>query len=371
MNLFLKGALARRPLSDAISSARSAKRLHPAFTWLLAASLALGAGASLAGQVPQGQIVTANESGASLTHIRLAEGTATTHDIAIAPHNVQVSADGRYLLAVGEPVGPTHGDGGHGHGHAHGTEPGKLKVFDAVSFDGTPLAVIPVGSHPAHVVSDLTGQFAFVTNAGDASVSVVDLHAQKQIATIDTGDYPHGLRLSPDGSELYVANVADGSISVIDVTFREEVARIAVGAAPVQVGFTAGGSELYVSLRDENRIAIIDTATREVIGRVDVNRLPIQVHGTPDGRLMLVANEGTRDEPDNRVSVIDTASQEIIATYQVGAGAHGISIDDSGRFAFVTSLFDDSLSVIDLEVGEIVATHATGQGPNGVTWMND
>ncbi len=368
MTLFHQGALARRPVTHAISRANPATRRNTAFGWLLAAGLALGSTASLAGQLPQGQVVTANEQGASLTHIQLAEGTATTHDIAIAPHNVQMSADGRFLLAVGEPAGHAHG--GDGHAHTHGDEPGQLKVFDARNFDGTPLAVIPVGSHPAHVVSDLTGQFAFVTNAGDSSVSVVDLESRERVATIATGDYPHGLRLSPDGSELYVANVLDGSVSVIDVSARQEVARIPVGDAPVQVGFTADGAQAYVSLRDENRVAAIDTATREITAFVEVNRLPIQVYGTPDSRLMLVANEGTRDAPDDRVSVIDTASQQVVATYEVGAGAHGVSIDDAGRFAFVTSLFADTLSIIDLDSGEIVATHATGQGPNGVTWMN-
>lgn len=367
MTLFRKGALARRPVTDAVSHTIPAMRLPHAFGWLLAAGLTLVSTAGLAGQMPQGQVFTANEHGASLTHIQLAEGTTTTHDIAIAPHNVQISADGRYLLAVGERAGHSHG--GDGHAHAHGDEPGKLKVFDALDFDGTPTAVITVGSHPAHVVSDLSGRFAFVTNAGDASVSVVDLESRELVATIGTGDYPHGLRLSPDGSELYVANVADGSVTVIDTVAREEVARIPVGEAPVQVGFTADGAQVYVSLRDEDRVAVIDTATREVTASVEVNRLPIQVYGTPDGRLMLVANEGTSDEPDNRVSVIDTATQQVAATYEVGAGAHGISIDDGGRFAFVTSLFDDSLSIIDLVSGDIVATHATGHGPNGVTWL--
>ncbi|MCE8002774.1 YncE family protein [Billgrantia ethanolica] len=367
MTLFRKGTLAPRPVTAAISHTHLATRFHPAFGWLLAVGLTLASTVSLAGQMPHGQVFTANEHGASLTHIQLDEGTTTTHDIAIAPHNVQVSADGRYLMAVGERAGHAHG--GDGHTHAHGDEPGKLKVFDALDFDGTPLAVIPVGSHPAHVVSDQSGQFAFVTNAGDASVSVIDLTAREVVATIATGEYPHGLRLSPDGSELYVANVMDGSVSVIDVAAREEVARIPVGATPVQVGFTADGAQLYVSLRDENRVAVIDTTTREVTATVEVNRLPIQVYGTPDSRLMLVANEGTSEEPDNRVSVIDTRTQQVVATHEVGAGAHGISIDANGRFAFVTSLFDDSLAIIDLTSGDIVATHATGQGPNGVTWL--
>ncbi|WP_253444271.1 MULTISPECIES: YncE family protein [unclassified Halomonas] len=342
---------------------------HRLLGWLMAAGLALSTMPTLADAVPAGTVVTANERGASLTHINLSSGGTSTHAMAIAPHNVQISDSGRYLMAVGEPAADDHGHG-HDGGHAHGDAPGKLKLYPSHDPSGAPLASIDVGSHPAHVVSDREGRFAFVTNAGDNSVSVVDLEAKESVATIATGEYPHGLRLSPDGQELYVANVLDGSVSIIDVEAREEVARLPVGQAPVQVGFTPDGTRVFVSLRDENRVAVIDTNRREVVERIEVGRLPIQVHATPDGRYMLVANEGTEDEPDNRVSVIALDSLAVVATHEVGAGAHGVSVDDSGRFAFVTSLYDDSLSVIDLEAGTVISRYDTGQGPNGVTWVN-
>ena len=337
--------------------------------WLLAASLALGSTAGVAGQSPGGQVFTADEHGASLTRIQLETGASITQDISISPHNVQVSADGRYLLAVGEPASEDHAHGGGG--HAHGDDPGELQIFNTGDFAAGSLASIPVGSHPAHVVSDLAGDYAFVTNAGDDTISIVDLEARQVVATVETGHYPHGLRLSPDGGELYVANVLDGSVSVIDVAAREEVARIPVGDAPVQVGFTPNGEQVYVSLRDENRVAVIDTASRSVIDHVAVGRLPIQVHATPDGSLMLVANEGSQAEPDNRISVIDTATRQVVTTHEVGMGAHGVSVDDSSRFAFITNIHDNSLSVIDLVLGEVIANHATGQGPNGVTWVTN
>lgn len=340
---------------------------HRLLGWLMAAGLALATTPALAGDSLTGNVVTADEQGASLTRLNLANGEATTRSIGITPHNVQVSDAGRYLMAVGEPASDDHAHGGGG--HAHGDAPGKLKLYPADEPIGAPLASIDVGSHPAHVVSDLESRFAFVTNAGDNSVSVVDLEARESVTTIATGESPHGLRLSPDGSELYVANVLDGSVSVIDVAAREEVARLPVGQAPVQVGFTPDGANVFVSLRDENRVAVIDTASREVIEHIEVGRLPIQVHATADGRFMLVANEGSEAEPDNRVSVIALDSLAVVATYEVGAGAHGISVDDSGRFAFITGLYDDSLSVIDLDAGAVISRHDTGQGPNGVTWV--
>ena len=360
MSIRLTPATSPRPASP--------PRRRLALGGLMAAGLALSGLPALAASSPEGRVVTADELGASLTHVDLESGEVETHLIDITPHNVQVSASGRYLMAVGEAA-----DDGHAHGQdkGHGQAPGQLMLFPVDEPGGEPLANIEVGRHPAHVVSDRDDRFAFVTNAGDASVSVVDLEAREVVASVPTGDYPHGLRLSPDGHELYVANVEDDSVSVIDTGAHEELARLPVGDAPVQVGFTPDGDRAFVSLRDENRVAVIDTATRQVVERIEVGRLPIQVHATADGLYLLVANEGTQEEPDNRVSVIDLNRLAVVATHEVGAGAHGVAVDDTGRFAFVTGRFDDSLSVIDLEAGRVIDRHAIGRGPNGVTWITN
>jgi YVTN family beta-propeller protein len=309
----------------------------------------------------QGFVYTADEHGNSLSMIDLSSGQVTIMEVPIAPHNLQISADQRRLLATG-PVAKA------GDGHGHGDERGRLLVFDAHDLAAGPLADIEVGRHPAHVVIDQAGELAFVTNAEDATVSVVDLAGGAVIETIATGAYPHGLRFSPDGGELYVANVMDGSISVIDVEALAEVARIPVGQAPVQVGFVPDGSRVYVSLRDENAVAVIDTAAREAIDKIAVGRGPIQVYATPDGREVYVANEGTRDNPDDTVSVIDVASGVVVNTITTGKGAHGVVASPDGRYVFVSNIYANSVSAIDTESREVAAGFAVGKGPNGITF---
>lgn len=309
-----------------------------------------------------GQVVTADQKGGSLSLIDLATGAISTVSVPVAPHNVDASPDGLWLLAVGEPTGD-----GDGHSHDSGGAQGLLVVLDATEPEAGPVAEIPVGNHPAHVVTDAEGRLAFVTNAGDDTVSVVDLAAQEVVGTIATGDYPHGLRARPQTDELYVANVEDGTVSVIDIAQQAEVARIPVGTAPVQVGFLPDGSRAYVSLRDEDAVAVIDTATREVVAKIPVGNGPIQVHATPDGRSVYVANEGFEDEPSNLVSVIDTATESVVATIPVGDGPHGVSVSDEA--AFVTNIREDSLSVIDLASHDILATMPVGDGPNGIVYV--
>lgn len=355
---------------------RPAQRFQLMFgttTLALALILALGPSLGRAQQSPasapnlKGIVYTADEHGNSISAIDLASGKVQIVPVAISPHNAQITADGARLLAVGAPVGDGHG---HGAGAAHDQKEtrGRLLIFDAAKLSSEPVASIQVGAHPAHVVVDRAGQRAFVTNAGDNTVAVVDLSRRAVVRTIATGRYPHGLRLSPNGRELYVANVQDGSVSVIDTAKLAEVGRIPVGRAPVQVGFTPDGGRVYVSLRDENSVAIIDTASRTKIGTIAVGRGPIQVHATPDGRFVYVANQGTDAEPADTVSVIEVASGQVVDTIRTGKGAHGVAVSDDGSLVLVSNITDGTVSVIDAATRAVIATFHVGRGPNGITY---
>ena len=360
-SIIVKGSAQRLPL------------MFGATALALALILALGPSLARAQQSPasapnlKGIVYTADEHGNSISAIDLASGKVQIVPIPISPHNVQSTADGARLLAVGEPAGDDHG---HSASAAHGQKEtkGRLLIFDAAKLSSGPVASIQVGTHPAHVVVDRAGQRAFVTNAGDNTIAVVDLTRRAVVRTIGTGRYPHGLRLSPNGRELYVANVQDGSVSVIDTAKLAEVGRIPVGRAPVQVGFTPDGGRVYVSLRDENSVAIIDTASRTKIGTIAVGRGPIQVHATPDGRFVYVANQGTDAEPADTVSVIEVASGQVVDTIRTGKGAHGVAVSDDGSLVLVSNITDGTVSAIDAVTRVVVATFRVGRGPNGITY---
>ena len=310
-----------------------------------------------------GTVWSADEGGSSISAIGLGTGTVTTTPIPVAPHNVDLTPDGRFLLAVGTPASGDHGSEGHGH---DGDAAGLLVMLDPQDLS-KPAVTVEVGAHPAHVVADTQGR-AYASLSGADEVAVVDLANASVVERIETGAYPHGLRLSPDGAELYVANVEDGSVSVIDTANLTEAARIPVGTAPVQVGFTPDGSRIYVSLRDENRVAVIDTATREVTGRIEVGPNPIQMIATPDGRQVYVANQGTEAAPNDTVSVIDTATGKVAKTLKTAPGAHGVSVSADGAFVFVTNIADDSVSVIDVARQEVVGSVPVGDRPNGIVY---
>jgi len=295
-----------------------------------------------------GAIWTANEQGDSLTVVDAATSAvvATLSGIA-GPHNIQISPDGQTAWAVS--------------GHE-----GLAVAISAQDF--TLLGTAPVGNAPAHIIISQDGATAYVSNSDDNTVTVLDTATFSTRATIPVGAFPHGLRASPDGQWVAVANLRGDTVSLIDTATLSLIATIAVGAGPVQVAFAPDGATLYVTLNGENAVAAVDLATQTVIGKATVGKGPVQVYVTPDSSLILVANQGSAEAPGTTLSFVDAVTLTEVDAIETGQGAHGVVVEPSGRYAYVTNLFSNTLTIVDLANRTIAATTPTGASPNGVSF---
>ncbi len=104
------------------------------------------------------------------------------------------------------------------------------------------------------------------------------------------------------------------------------------------------------------------------LDKVTVGIGAIQTFVTPDGKYVLAANQGTETSSSDTVSIIDTASLEVVATVRTDAGAHGVVIEPSGRYAYIANIYGDSVSVLDIAGQTVVATVASGDGPSGISF---
>jgi YVTN family beta-propeller protein len=298
----------------------------------------------------QGTVWVANEHGNSLIAIDAATNKVVTRLTGIeGPHNLQVAPDGKTVWAVS----------GHG----------SLAVMvDATSYKlhGT----VPTGKEPAHIIVTPDGKTAYATNGGENTVTAIDIASMKVSATIPVGAYPHGLRSSPDGKWVYVANAKGTTLSVIDTVANQVASNIEVGQKPVQVAFAPDGKFVYVSLNGENALGKVDVATRQLVGKVPVGVGPIQAYVSPDGKYVLVANQGTEEQPSTTVSIIDTSTFTVARTVGTGKGAHGVVIDPSSRYAYISNIYGNDMAVIDLASGEVSARVATDEAPNGISWSS-
>ena len=53
---------------------------------------------------------------------------------------------------------------------------------------------------------------------------------------------------------------------------------------------------------------------------------------------------------------------------ETGLGAHGVVIDSSGRYAYITNIYENTVSVIDIEQKTVIATIPSGVAPNGISF---
>jgi YVTN family beta-propeller protein len=69
--------------------------------------------------------------------------------------------------------------------------------------------------------------------------------------------------------------------------------------------------------------------------------------------------------------MIDTASFAVVATIQTGKGPHGIVVEPSSRYAYITNIYGNDVAVLDLTKRNVVAKIPTGAGPNGISFSSN
>lgn len=115
---------------------------------------------------------------------------------------------------------------------------------------------IDVGENPNELLLSKNGKILFVTNAGDNSVSVIDITKRKVVEVLNaalfpdapTGSASNGLALSEDQQTLFVANADNNSLAVFDVSkpgFSQSKGFIPTGWYPTNVKVI--GKKIFVS----------------------------------------------------------------------------------------------------------------------------
>jgi YVTN family beta-propeller protein len=241
----------------------------------------------------------------------------------------------------------------------------RFLVVDLVS--GQVEHTIVTGKAPEHFDATPDGRRAFVGNIEDSTVSMIDVHEGREIQRI-TGFYaPHGFSVTPDGSKVYVSSHGAHEVAVLDAQSGRMLKRLAIG----EVGrvaarnpqrylselngianptLTKDGAFAYAADTDAGVVAIIDTKADKVVKTLKVGEQPWRAYNSPDGRWMLIPNNG-----DSTVSVIDTTSQKIVAQLTAGADMTGVNYALNGSKAYVISRGDSTVYVFNMQTFGMVA----------------
>jgi len=137
------------------------------------------------------------------------------------------------------------------------------------------LTVIPVGTRDEGFDVSPNGTQAWVANAGDGTVSVIDMATKKVTATLSVNaPGANRLKFTPDGELVLIT--AGSALVILNAGTQQEVRRLGNvhGSGGIQI--QPDGARAYVSCSGENYVAVIDLRTLEMVGRIDAG-------GNPDG----------------------------------------------------------------------------------------
>ena len=159
----------------------------------------------------------------------------------------------------------------------------KEMTLDKKCRGNTPMKILCMMTLTLLMLVNIAGAapFAYITNMGNNTTSVIDIANNNVTATVPVGTSPWGVAVSPDGSKVYVANNNSNDVSVIDTTTNTVIDTVKVGTNPSGVAVSPDGSKVYVANYGNSNISVIDTSNNTVTATVPVGVYPAGVAVNP------------------------------------------------------------------------------------------
>jgi DNA-binding beta-propeller fold protein YncE len=210
-----------------------------------------------------------------------------------------------------------------------------------------------------------------VLNSADASLSVVDMDARREVRRIPVLREPHHWALTPGGHDLLVGDTGGNELLDLDPVSFALRRRIPV-ADPYQLGFSPDGRWLVVNGLARNQVDIYDAATFKLAKRIPLRTMPSHLTYSPDSTRVFVSLQGT-----GRLAAIDLRTMSLVWDVPVGRTPAGV-LWHNGR-VLVALMGEDDVAVVDPADGKVERRIHTAPGahqvflsPNGrVIWVNN
>src|SRR5580692_8449345 len=99
-------------------------------------------------------------------------------------------------------------------------------------------------------------EYAYISNGGSNTVTVLDLVNMRQDRVIAVGSNPSGLGINPHPNEVYGVNTGSGTVSVINAETNTVAATIRVQRKPYFIDVDTQGERAYVANSASNNVSV-------------------------------------------------------------------------------------------------------------------
>ena len=192
---------------------------------------------------------------------------------------------------------------------------------------------------------------------------VIDLRANKVIATVMNTPGAEGVEYVPEQKKFYTSNAHDNTIGVIDLKQMKVVKKLKTAAKPDGSVYAAPFHKLYVSDERGKAEAIVDVEKDEVIKTLRFDSETGMPQYDPVARKVYV---NLQDQ--NIFAIIDPATDQVVGRYPVGRckGNHGMALDPEHHRAFLACEGNELMAVFDLDKHLPIAFLPLASGPDVV-----
>ena len=229
--------------------------------------------------------------------------------------------------------------------------------------------VLQVGAEPTGVTANPKRNEVYVVNSAGASVTVIDAENNRIARTIPVHRRPYFIGVDGDGRRGYVANSGSNNVSVIDLDKRREIAVIGVGEGPGLAKISPDGDSLVVTNRISGSVSIVDPAKYKVRAVFDGCPQATDAVILPDSSKAFVACSG-----GHQVMAIGLASptssfdsehaDRLLALLDVGKTPVHLALKPDGGEIFVSNFDSDSISEIATGTNEVGGAYLIGAHPS-------
>jgi 6-phosphogluconolactonase (cycloisomerase 2 family) len=254
---------------------------------------------------------------------------------------------------------------------------------------GSPFAT---GANPTGVGVDPSGRFAYVSNGGinvnnvsayriDATSGVLNAVSGSPFAA---GLSPGAVSVDPSGRFAYVANLSSDNVSAFRIdtsngALASAGAAVAAGTLPRAVSVDPSGRFVYVVNGSgvaggnsvsayridagDGTLAPIDAGPTPDIQNFPAGTAPSSVSVDPSGRFAYVANSGSSNVSAYRINATTGALEAVTnSPFAAGLGPSSVAVHPSGEFVYVANGSSASISAyrIDASNGALIPIDADG-----------
>jgi YVTN family beta-propeller protein len=220
-----------------------------------------------------------------------------------------------------------------------------------IDTDGTKAGTqyfIPARVTPSSIAIDSAGTFAYVANVGSNNVTVYSIDATSgalaEIQTITTGTTPYSIAVDPTGTYAYVTSWNTDKVWIFSIGVDGTLSaptQVSTGTGPRAIKIDSSGKHAYVVNSSSGDISayIISGSTLNLI------------------------------DCSASVGVCDVATRKY---FQAGNTPKSISIDSSGKYAYVANTGSNNVSAFSIDsFGALIPVAnspiASGASPYAVT----